>query len=93
MLSENFLKAVEANKDKVVKIKIEEEEEMEKTHVIFSNSVVAPAEVIVHGRDEGYDLQEIEEAENEGKCYAHYYEEKFNEHDVLEWHYVETVNA
>ena len=66
---------------------------MKRTHVIFSNNAGAPAEVITFGRDEGYDLQEIEEAENDGKKYAHYYEEHFNEYDVLEWNYIETVNA
>ena len=66
---------------------------MKKTHVIFTNSVGAPAEKIVHGKDEEYELQEVETAENEDKRYAHYYEERFNEYDVLEWHYVETVNA
>lgn len=80
-------------RNNIITIKIEEEEEMKRTHVIFSNRVGAPAEVITFGRDEGYDLQEIEEAENDGKRYAHYYEERFNEYDVLEWHYIETVNA
>lgn len=92
MLSEKFLKAVEANKDKAVTMNIEEEEEMKVTHVIFSNNVGAPAEKIIHDWN-GYDLQEIEDAENDGKRYAHYYAEKFNEYDVLEWHWVETKNA
>ena len=66
---------------------------MKRTHVIFSNQVGAPAEVIVFGRDNDYDLQEVETAENDGKRYAHYYEERFNEYDVIEWHYIETTNA
>ena len=66
---------------------------MKRTHVIFSNNAGAPAEVIVFGRDVDYDLQEIEDAENDGKRYAHYYVEKFNEYDVIEWHYIETTNA
>jgi len=66
---------------------------MKRTHVIFSNSVGAPAEVIIFGRDKGYDLQESEDAENDGKRYAHYYVEKINEYDVLEWHWVETKNV
>lgn len=66
---------------------------MKRTHVIFSNNVVAPAEVVTFGRDEGYDLQEIKDAENDGKRYAHYYEERINEYDVIEWHYIETTNA
>ena len=66
---------------------------MKRTHVIFSDNVGAPAEVIVFGRDVDYDLQEIKESENDGKRYAHYYEERFNEHDILEWHYIETTNA
>lgn len=73
--------------------KNKEEIKMKRTHVIFSNNVVAPAEVIVFGRDNDYDLQEVETAVNEGKRYAHYYEEKFNEYDVIEWHYIETTNA
>jgi len=65
---------------------------MKRTHVIFSNNVAAPVEKIIHGQEN--ELQEIEEAVNEENAkYAHYYEERFNEYDVLEWHYIETVNA
>ena len=39
-------------------------------------------------------VQEMEEAVNsENACYAHYYKESFNEYDIIQYKYVETVNA
>src|SRR5699024_5715800 len=69
--------------------------EQKPTHVIFSNDVDAPFQKVTAGQNEDLEnqLQEIETSKNNGKRYAHYYKEKFNDYDVLEWHYLETVNA
>src|SRR5690625_3878376 len=71
------------------------EDEQNATHILFSNDVDAPFQKVTSGQNEDLEnqLQEIEEARSNGKRYAHYYKEKFNDYDVLEWYYLETVKA
>lgn len=67
-----------------------------KTHVIYSNEAFAPFQKIK--QDYFYHrlipLQEIEDAENEENFrYAHYYKEVLNDYDIMEYHYIESVNC
>ena len=65
-----------------------------RTHVIYSNNVDAPNDVFNESHEELYAaVQHVKEAENTNNARnAHYYEEKWGDYDVLEYHYVVTFN-